>query len=95
MYFKIAFINFFARKDKWKNFLSFQKSLSKNKHLEIETFYSNYHFFNFEFDIQPYGKDHAGARLMINLLGWELEIHFYDNRHWDYQNWCWEKREQK
>lgn len=94
MYFKIALINFFAKKDKWEKYISFQKSLSKNKHIEIETFYSNYHFFNFELDAVPYGKDHAGARLMINLFGWELEVHFYDKRHWDYQNWCWEKEKQ-
>jgi len=27
--------------------------------------------------------DHAGMRLMLGLFGYEVELHFYDTRHWD------------
>ena len=27
--------------------------------------------------------DHAGIRLQVGLVGYELELHFYDTRHWD------------
>lgn len=33
--------------------------------------------------------DHAGVRIMIGLLGYEVELQFYDTRHWDYENRCW------
>lgn len=34
--------------------------------------------------------DHAGLHLMLGLLGYEAELHFYDTRHWDHENNCWE-----
>jgi hypothetical protein len=33
--------------------------------------------------------DHAGIQLTGGLLGYEVELHFYDTRHWDYENNCW------
>ena len=43
--------------------------------------------FTFDFTTR---QDHAGFSLEIELFGWSIEYRFYDNRHWDYKNGCWE-----
>ena len=43
--------------------------------------------FTFDFTTR---QDHAGFSLEIELFGWSIEYRFYDNRHWDYENGCWE-----
>jgi len=43
--------------------------------------------FTFDFTMR---QDHAGFSLEIELFGWSIEYRFYDNRHWDYKNGCWE-----
>lgn len=35
--------------------------------------------------------DHAGLRLCMALLTWNLEFTFYDIRHWDYESDDWYK----
>jgi hypothetical protein len=30
-------------------------------------------------------QDHAGVRLVLGLLGYELDMNIYDNRHWNYE----------
>lgn len=35
-------------------------------------------------------RDHAGIQFEIGLLGYEVEFHMYDVRHWDNENKCWE-----
>jgi hypothetical protein len=90
MYINFTIYNFGKDPTFWYKLKSFRKQLSKNKHLEIETVFSNYNLLSFEFDCTLRGKDHAGIRLKLNFCGLELEIHFYDSRHWDYKNQCWE-----
>ena len=46
--------------------------------------------FTFDFNMR---QDHAGSGLEIELLGWSIEYRFYDCRHWDYKNGCWEENE--
>ena len=91
MYFNFTIYNFTKKTNFWYKLKSYHKQLSKNKNLEIETFFSNYNLFSFEFDCKLTGKDHAGIRVKINIFGLELEVNFYDSRHWDYNNKCWEK----
>jgi len=43
--------------------------------------------FTFDFTMR---QDHAGFSLEIELFGWSIEYRVYDNRHWDYENGCWE-----
>ena len=35
-------------------------------------------------------SDHAGIRLQFGLLGYEIELHIYDSRHWNYTTNTWE-----
>ena len=34
-------------------------------------------------------RDHAGFRFELGLLGYEVEFHMYDTRHWDNENNTW------
>ena len=34
-------------------------------------------------------QDHAGIILELGLFGYEARFHYYDTRHWDYENQCW------
>jgi hypothetical protein len=82
--------NFFQKKNKFKTLLSFYRPLTKNKSLELEILYSNYFLFKLELDMSFTGKDHAGIRFEICLLGLEFTLNFYDNRHWDCDADAWE-----
>ncbi len=48
-----------------------------------------YALFHFEFRIE-WKTDHAGVSLGLGLLGFDVGLHFYDTRHWDYKNNRWE-----
>ena len=62
--------------------------ITKNKTWEIEILKTESLFRSeFQYTIM---QDHAGIGIAIGLLGWELHIRVYDNRHWDYENKCWE-----
>lgn len=39
-------------------------------------------------------RDHAGLRLEIGLLGYEVEFQIYDVRHWNYEKKEWETYEE-
>jgi hypothetical protein len=61
-------------------------SLSKNKAIEIEfTDCGNL----FELSLVVTTKcDHPGLRAVISLFGYNASFHFYDGRHWNYENDC-------
>ena len=44
--------------------------------------------FTFDFTMRQH---HAGFSLEIELFGWSIQCSFYDNRHWDCKNGCWEE----
>ena len=92
MYFNFTISNFPKKPNFWYKLKSYHKQLSKNKHLEVETFFSNYSLISIEFDCSLRARDHAGIRFKINIGGLELEINFYDSRHWDHKNNCWEEK---
>jgi hypothetical protein len=77
------------RSDKvWDILWSINRSVTKHKAIEFNG-YRTGHFINMEFDSRFQGN-HAGARIMLGLFGYEVEIHFYDIRHWDYDRHTWE-----
>ena len=59
----------------------------KHKFWEIQII-KNDNLFRFEFEITTQ-QDHAGSRLELGLLGYEIHFTFYDNRHWDYETRDW------
>jgi hypothetical protein len=59
------------------------------KSLEIEIFKGSDYLLRFELDFSLKGKDHAGIKFSIDLIGFGININFYDHRHWDYKNNTW------
>jgi hypothetical protein len=59
----------------------------KHKFWEIQII-KNDNLFQFEFEVTTQ-QDHAGLRLELGLLGYEIHFTFYDNRHWDYETRDW------
>jgi len=54
--------------------------------------YRTNHIVNVDFQFNPVG-DHAGASIMLGLFGYDVELHFYDTRHWNYLTNTWESHE--
>ena len=67
--------------------------LSKNKTLELQ--FGNWRKDSwswFDFSIKLTRKqDHAGFRFYAEIIGLHFILEIYDNRHFDYENNCWEK----
>ena len=63
-------------------------SFSKNKAWEFNGYRTGY-LISLEFEWTFQG-DHAGARIMLGLLGYDVELQFYDTRHWNYDANTWE-----
>lgn len=89
MYFNFSIRNFFKDERRYKSHFFFFKKISKNKNIEVECTTDTWNIFSFEFKI-GYKEDHAGVSLEVSLLGTQIYFKFYDIRHWDYKNNCWE-----
>lgn len=79
------------KKNIFKSFFSFEKTICKNKSFELEVYYHNYDLLGFTIDLSFTGSDHAGPKLEICFLGLTAEITIYDHRHWNYENDTWEE----
>ena len=64
------------------------KRKGKNKAVEFNAYRTN-HIINVDFNYRPVG-DHAGVRIMLGLFGYDVELYFYDCRHWDHKTGTWE-----
>lgn len=58
---------------------------TENKFWEFQIYRTKEIFFKIGLDITNRG-DHAGIMFELNLFGFDLNFHFYDQRHWDYEN---------
>ena len=94
MYINISIRNPFKDNRKYKSHFFFFKKLSTHKNIEIECTTDNWTIFGIEFKI-GYKEDHAGISLEFSLLGTQIHFKFYDCRHWDYKNDCWEEKDAK
>jgi hypothetical protein len=63
----------------WNPYKFWDFSISKNSFI-----------FGFAFDFSI-RQDHAGFGFDISIFGWGIDYRFYDDRHWDYENGCWEE----
>lgn len=73
--------------DRWNILWNKNGSFSKHKAWEFNGYETN-QIINLNFNIRPNG-DHAGVRIMLGLFGYEVELHLYDIRHWDYEKNTW------
>ena len=69
-------------------------SLSKNKSLEVQISDGSNTLIGFDIRASV-REDHAGIMFTVYLFRRFLYVSFYDNRHWDYENHCWEKQDGK
>jgi hypothetical protein len=72
----------------WDILWNISRSVTKHKAIEFNGHRTG-RFINVEFALRFRG-DHAGARVALGLFGYEVELHFYDMRHWDYDSHTWE-----
>lgn len=72
----------------WTILWNKSKLLSKNKAVEFNGYRTN-HIINVDLNFNPVG-DHGGFHIMLGLFGYDVELHFYDTRHWNYDNNTWE-----
>ena len=76
------------RTDKiWNILWSKSGSITRNKSWEFNGYHTG-NIINVEFRWTLQG-DHAGAYLMLGVFGYQVELHFYDTRHWDYDANTW------
>jgi len=61
----------------------------KNKFIELEVI-KDVSIVSFSFKIST-RTDHGGLYMDLGLLGYSFSFNFYDSRHWDHKNNCWEK----
>jgi hypothetical protein len=88
---KIIFNVYNPWSDTWAILWNKSKLLGKNKAVEFNGYRTN-HIVNVDFQFNPVG-DHAGASIMLGLFGYDVELHFYDTRHWNYLTNTWESHE--
>jgi len=75
----------------WREFKSYWEThyiLSEHKAFEAQLSNTN-QLTGLNLDISFRGKDHAGPSLEVSLLGIELSLQIYDNRHWNYDKETW------
>ena len=81
------------RYHEWKDISQRTYKVTKNKSLDMGFFIHGNCLIEVAFDLRWRGHDHAGPRLNLGVLGYNLDIALCDNRHWDYTNNRWEKHE--
>lgn len=93
IYLNLNLRNPWAGDNSFKNIKTWHGSIPiPNKYWEVQILHNdNWLRFEFEFTIR---QDHSGANLELGLFGYEIHFTIYDNRHWDYENNCWEKYEE-
>ena len=74
--------------DTWTILWNKSKLIGNNKAVEFNGYLTN-HIINVDFNFKPVG-DHGGVRIMLGLFGFDVELHFYDTRHWNYVTNTWE-----
>lgn len=72
----------------WNILWSQRRLIGKNKAVEFNGYRTN-HIINVDFNFKPIG-DHGGVRIMLGLFGYDVELYFYDCRHWNYETKTWE-----
>lgn len=84
-------INFNIRNpwsNRFDNLKCWSEKVFENKAIEFEILKTT-DIIDFSIDI-THRQSHAGFRLELGLLGYNMSFHFYDTRHWDYDANTWD-----
>lgn len=76
--------------DPWRSIWQRTWHISKHRTMEISIDRYANDIVSLKFDLSWRGHDHAGPLFEIRLFGLGLMVSLPDNRHWDYNNNCWE-----
>jgi hypothetical protein len=58
-------------------------SLTKHKAVELQLSRYTYNLATLVLDTRFTGRDHAGIKFTVSLLGYEFDANLYDTRHWN------------
>lgn len=67
-------------------------NITKNKFWEIEFHRNQRTLFSIGFTL-TFKQSHSGLSFDFGLFGYWFMLEIYDNRHWNYDNNCWEETE--
>ena len=73
--------------NRWASIFGRHGMLSQHRAWEFNVYKTNC-LINVDLSITTH-TDHAGVHLMLGLLGFELELHVYDTRHWNHDAKTW------
>jgi hypothetical protein len=93
LYFSFEIENLFSRKETFVNFFCFDKPITKNKFFEFQLLRYSRNLLGIKIHFQPIGTSHAGFSFSFSLFGFGIAFDIRDKRHWDYENWTWEKHD--
>ena len=91
----MIYFNFYLL-NPWKKGLTYKKLFSnltkvtENKSLYIELLQTHSTLIGFCVDIHPVKSSHAGFDVNFALFGYSLQIEFFDERHWNFNEDRWE-----
>ena len=75
-------------KENFKNLWHTGGSVTSHKHWELKFIRHAYTLFEVHVGLTA-RQDHAGLSSTLGLLGYSINLHVYDDRHWDDENNCW------
>ena len=75
--------------NRWKTLWNKQGRVGDHKSWEFNG-YQTALLIELDFGLSFRG-DHAGLRTTLGLLGYSVEFHFYDTRHWNFETNTWVK----
>lgn len=73
----------------WNSLRCWSKQLTKNKAIEVQVMKESDLLIEVTFSIRT-RIDHGGLTLSLGLIGYSVDFKFYDIRHWNYNDNCWE-----
>ena len=73
----------------FKNIWDYTGKVSRFKAWEIQFSRYAFNLFEIQLDLNWRQTDHAGPWIMINVLGFTLDLRLYDTRHWDDETNTW------
>ena len=77
---------------KQQHFVAVSRRVAAHKTFELQiSRFDPDHVLDVDIDLNWRGRDHAGPRLELSVLGYYFNIQIYDNRHWDHDLNQWEK----
>jgi len=93
--FAFSILNPWAKDRDQKDYILWDRSLSKNWALEFQfSKMPMYEFVSVSVNISWAGRDHAGPQLILELFGYFVNFNIYNKNHWNYETGQWEIYEQ-